>query len=135
MTHDAHSALWGKLIGLATNAAMTTAARLPAGPLYSDPEIMEVVAALIAEGTAVARADGANLPDDIEATWLNRLKGFPPGMYASMFHDIAKGGPLEVEGFSGHVVREGRRLGIPTPHHAALYAVLRPHRAGRPEAA
>jgi 2-dehydropantoate 2-reductase len=132
MTADARSALWSKLIGLAANAAMTTAARLPAGPLYSDPDIVEVVAALIAEATAVARADGASLPDDIDETWLARLKGFPPGMYASMYHDIARGGPLEVEGFSGHVVREGRRLGVPTPHHAALYAVLKPHRAGTP---
>jgi 2-dehydropantoate 2-reductase len=132
LTDDAHSALWGKLIGLAANSAMTTASRLPAGPLYSDPEILEVVAALIAEATAVARADGASLPSDIEATWLARLQSFPPGMYASMYHDIAKGGPLEVDGFSGHLVHEGKRLGVPTPHHAALYAVLKPHRAGRP---
>jgi 2-dehydropantoate 2-reductase len=132
LTEDAHSALWSKLIGLAANAAMTTAARLPAGPLYADPDILAVVAALIAEGAAVARADGAQLMADIEATWLARIQGFPPGMYASMYHDIAKGGPLEVDGFSGHIVREGRRLGVPTPHHAALYAVLKPHRAGTP---
>lgn len=132
MTDDARSAVWGKLIGLAANAAMTTAARLPAGPLYADPEILEVVAALIAEATAVARADGVALPDDVEETWLARLKGFPPGMYASMYHDIAKGGPLEVDGFSGHIVREGRRLGVSTPHHAALYAVLKPHGGGTP---
>jgi 2-dehydropantoate 2-reductase len=132
ITEDAHSALWSKLIGLAANSAMTTAARLPAGPLYSDPEILEVVAALIAEATAVARADGASLPPDIEATWLARLKSFPPGMYASMYQDIAKGGPLEVDGFSGHIVHEGKRLGVPTPHHATLYAVLKPYRAGHP---
>jgi 2-dehydropantoate 2-reductase len=81
------------------------------------------------------RADGATLPDDIEATWRARLQGFPPGMYASMYHDIARGAPLEVEGFSGHVVRESRRLGVPTPHHAALYAVLKPHRDGLPQVA
>lgn len=132
LTDDVRSALWNKLIGLAANAAMTSAARLPAGPLYGDPDVIEVVAALIGETTAVARAAGARLPADIEEIWLARLKGFPPGMYASMYHDIARGGPLEVDGFSGHVVREGRRLGVPTPHHAALYAVLKPHRAGLP---
>jgi ketopantoate reductase len=40
-----------------------------------------------------------------------------------------------VEGFSGHIVREGRRLGVPTPYQAALYAVLKPHRAGLPRLA
>ncbi len=133
MVDDIQSALWKKFIGLAANAALTSAARLPAGPLYSDPDVVEVAAALIAEGTAVARAAGARVPADIETVSVGRLKQFPPGMYASMYHDIAKGGPLEVDGLSGYIVREGRRLGVPTPHHAALYAVLKPHRAGTPK--
>lgn len=132
MTDDIQSSLWAKFIGLAANAALTSAARLPAGPLYSDPDVIEVAAALIAEGAAVARAAGVKVAADIEAVSVGRLKQFPPGMYASMYHDIAKGGPLEVDGLSGYIVREGRRLGVPTPHHAALYAVLKPHRAGTP---
>ena len=132
-TDDIQSSLWSKFIGLAANAALTSAARLPAGPLYSDPDVIEAAAALIAEGTAVARAAGVRVPADIEAVSVQRLKQFPPGMYASMYHDIAKGGPLEVDGLSGYIVREGRRLGVPTPHHAALYAVLKPHRAGTPK--
>ena len=70
---------------------------------------------------------------EIAETSAARLKEFPPGMYASMYHDYAKGGPIEIEGMSGYLVREGRRLGIPTPHHAAIYAVLKPHRAGLPK--
>jgi 2-dehydropantoate 2-reductase len=58
--------------------------------------------------------------------------GRPSRFGVSKRHDIAKGGPIEIEGLSGHIVREGRRLGVPTPHHAALYAVLKPHRAGTP---
>lgn len=135
MTDDIQSALWTKFIGLAANAALTSAARLPAGPLYSDPDVIEVAAGLIAEGTEVARAAGAKVPDDIGEVSVGRLKQFPPGMYASMYHDIAKGGPLEVDGLSGYIVREGRRLGVPTPYHAALYAVLKPHRAGTPKVA
>lgn len=132
MTDDIQTALWTKFIGLAANAALTSAARLPAGPLYSDPDVVEAAAALIAEGTAVARAAGAKVAADIESVSVGRLKQFPPGMYASMYFDIAKGGPLEVDGLSGYIVREGRRLGVPTPYHAALYAVLKPHRAGTP---
>jgi 2-dehydropantoate 2-reductase len=132
LTDDVRGALWNKLIGLSANAALTAAARLPAGPLYSDPDVLAVAAALIAETTAVARAQGVTLPGDIEDVWLSRIKGFPSGMYASMYHDIAKGGPLEIDGLSGHIIREGKRLGVPTPHHAALYAVLKPHRGGLP---
>jgi 2-dehydropantoate 2-reductase len=134
MTEDVRSALWNKMVGLSANAALTTASRLPAGPLYIDPDVVEVATALVAETTAVARALGVALPDDVEQSWVARFKGFPAGMYASMYHDIAKGGPIEIEGLSGHIVREGRRLGVPTPHHAALYAVLKPHRGGTPVA-
>jgi 2-dehydropantoate 2-reductase len=133
MVDDVMSSLWRKFIGLVTNAALTTAARLPAGPLYSDPDVLAVAKALTDEATAVARASGAKLPPDIAETSLARLSQFPPGMYASMYHDYAKGGPIEIEGMSGYVVREGRRLGIPTPHHAAIYAVLKPHRNGTPK--
>jgi 2-dehydropantoate 2-reductase len=132
MTGDVRTVLWNKMIGLSTNAALTTAARLPAGPLYADPDVLAVAAALIGEATAVARALGIAVANDIENAALRQLKGFPPGMYASMYHDIAKGAPLEVDGLSGHIVREGKRLGVPTPHHAALYAVLKPYRHGAP---
>jgi 2-dehydropantoate 2-reductase len=132
VSEDVRAVLWTKLIGLAANAGLTTAARLPAGPLYSDPDVLAVAAALIGETAAVARASGVRLAPDVEAKCLALLKSFPPGMYASMYHDIARGGPLEVEGFSGHILREAKRLGVPTPHHAALYAVLKPHAAGRP---
>lgn len=132
VVEDISGALWNKLIGLASNAALTSASRLPAGPLYTDPDVVEVARALVGEAAAVARAQGVALPADIVDTWVGRFKGFPAGMYASMYHDIAKGGRLEVDGLSGHIVREGRRLGVPTPHHAALYAVLKPHRDGLP---
>jgi 2-dehydropantoate 2-reductase len=133
VAEDVRIALWDKMVGLSTNAALTTAARLPAGPLYVEADVVAVAAAMVAEGVAVARALGVALPDNTVETWVNRYKGFPAGMYASMYHDIAKGGLLEVDGLSGHIVREGRRLGVPTPHHAALYAVLKPHAGGMPK--
>jgi 2-dehydropantoate 2-reductase len=132
MVDDVMSSLWRKFIGLATNAALTTAARLPAGPLYSDPDVMTVARALTQEAADVARAAGAKVPADIVETSMTNLPKFPAGMYASMYHDYARGGPIEIEGMSGYIVREGRRLGVPTPHHATIYALLKPHRAGTP---
>jgi 2-dehydropantoate 2-reductase len=132
MVDDVMSSLWEKFIGLSTNAALTTAARLPAGLLYGDPDVMEVARALMQEAAAVARAAGARLPGDIVERHMTILLRLPAGMYASMYHDYAKGGPIEIEGMSGYIVREGRRFGVPTPHHATIYALLKPHRAGTP---
>ena len=132
MVDDVMSSLWEKFIGLSTNAALTTAARLPAGPLYGDPDVVEVARALMQEAAAVGRAAGARLPDDIVERSMTNLPRLPAGMYASMYHDYAKCGPIEIEGMSGYIVREGRRIGVPTPRHATIYALLKPHRAGTP---
>ncbi len=93
------------MIGLAANAALTSAARLPAGPLYSDPDVLAVAAALVGEAAAVARALGVAMADDVEEAALRQLREFPAGMYASMYHDLVRGAPLEVDGLSGHIVR------------------------------
>lgn len=135
LSDDVRAVLWSKLVGLSTFSALTSAARRPLSELYADPESLEVVAALIAEAAAVARAQGVQVSATLEQEWLERFKGFPPGMYASMYHDLVKGSPIEVEGLSGYVVHEGKRHGIATPHHAALYAVLKPYRNGTPVAA
>jgi 2-dehydropantoate 2-reductase len=54
------------------------------------------------------------------------LESFEPGATSSMQRDVANGKPFELEAFSGTVLRHGRQLGVPTPIHAALYALLRP---------
>ena len=55
-------------------------------------------------------------------------------MYASMFHDLARGRRLELDSFSGLVVRLGRKHGIPTPVHEMAYACLLPYLNGTPAA-
>jgi hypothetical protein len=70
------------------------------------------------------------LPDDIVEWQLANHRKFPAAMYASMYHDLARGKRLELEGLSGLIVRKGRELGVPTPFHALAYACLKPYVAG-----
>ena len=57
-------------------------------------------------------------------------KQAPPAMMASMAHDLIRGGRIELPWLSGKVVSLGRELGVPTPVHAVLHAVLKPHSNG-----
>jgi 2-dehydropantoate 2-reductase len=57
-------------------------------------------------------------------------KGFPPDMMASMAHDLIRGSRIELPWLSGKVVALGRELGVPTPVHSTLYAVLKPFAGG-----
>ena len=127
---DIRAAQWKKFVGLSTNAALTSVVRKPAGVVYHDADILALGRAGFAEATAVAKAIGIDLPEDFVEQNVVKHQGFPPDMYASMYHDLARGRRLEVESLSGLIVRKGRELGIPTPFHAFAYACLKPHMDG-----
>jgi 2-dehydropantoate 2-reductase len=129
---DIRSAQWAKFVGLATNAALTCLFRQPAGYLYHDPEIIPMALRAFGEVAAVAQAEGVELPTDIVARTMSLHQSFPDTMYASMYHDLAKGRPLELDSFSGHVVRRGRALGVATPLHEMAWLALRPYLHGSP---
>ncbi len=124
--------LWMKFILLATNAALTAATRQPIGVLREDPDIAPLFARASAEVAAVGRARGIRLPQDVEERIANANRSAPPAMMASMAHDLIRGNRIELPWLSGKVVALGRELGVPTPVHEVLHAVLKPHTDGRP---
>jgi len=127
---DIRTALWHKFVGLTVNAAMTCLVRQPAGICYHDPDLVALARALFHESAAVAQAAGIKLPADIAERHLESHRNFPPDMYASMYHDLARGRRLELDSLSGLIVRKGNELGVPTPAHAIAYACLKPYRDG-----
>jgi 2-dehydropantoate 2-reductase len=126
------AAQWAKFVGLATNAALTSLFRLPAGFVYHDPDTVLMAARAFGEVAAVARAEGVELPSDIVDRTLALHRSFPKTMYASMYHDLAKGRPLELDSFSGHIVRRGRVLGVATQVHEMAWLALKPYLHGTP---
>ncbi len=124
--------LWMKFILLATNAALTAATRTPLGALRDDPEIAPLFGRAAAEVAAVGRARGIKLPDDAADKVVGFTRNAPPMMMASMAHDLIRGNRIELPWLSGKVVALGKALGVPTPVHEVLYAVLKPFVDGRP---
>jgi 2-dehydropantoate 2-reductase len=124
--------LWMKFILLATNASITAATRLPIGKLRDDPDLRGMFMEAFMEVIEVGRAKGISLPADA----LNRIMDFighaPPAMKASMALDLERGNRLELPWLGGKVVELGRELGIPTPTHSTLYALLKPYIMGTP---
>jgi 2-dehydropantoate 2-reductase len=129
---DVRAAQWAKFVGLSTNAALTSLFRLPAGYIYHDPEIIPMATRAFGEVAAVAKAEDIELPADIVSRTLALHQSFPKTMYASMYHDLAKGRPLELDSFSGHIVRLGRALGVATPVHEMAWLALKPYLHGTP---
>jgi 2-dehydropantoate 2-reductase len=133
ITTDIRTELWKKFVLLATNAALTSLARSPAGRVYSDPDMLSVARAAISEAVAVARAEGVVLPADTIDAALQKARNFPHGMYASMYHDLVAGRRIEIDRFSGEIVRLAERHRIDTPVHRLAYACLKIQAPSDPE--
>ncbi|HEX3996771.1 MAG TPA: 2-dehydropantoate 2-reductase [Acetobacteraceae bacterium] len=130
LSEQIRTELWLKFIVLATNSAITAATRLPFGKLRGDADVMALFQAATKEVVAVGRAAGVPLPEDAAQRNMSFLAGAPAAMMASMAHDLIKGGRIELPWLSGKVVAMGRELGVPTPVHEVLYAVLKPYVEG-----
>ncbi len=123
--------LWVKFTFLAALAGLTAATRKPIGPLLRDPDTRALFHELMKEIVAVGRAKGVALAQDLADERLAfAVKTLPEHMKASMAHDLERGNRLELDWLNGKVVELGRKLGVPTPANAAVYAVLKPYRMG-----
>jgi 2-dehydropantoate 2-reductase len=123
--------LWMKFILLASNSGMMALSRQPIGKLRDDPDMRPIFLAAYQEVVDVGRAKGVALPGDavekvIEATWHQ-----PPAMKASMALDLDRGNRLELPWLAGKVAELGRELGVPTPTHSMMYAMLKPYVMGK----
>jgi 2-dehydropantoate 2-reductase len=127
---DARVPLWEKFIYLAPFAAFTGASRQPIGGIWKFPQVRETFYDGCREVERVARAEGVN----VAADRISRIEGYmatlPPSTRSSLLIDLQQGKRIEVEALQGAVVRRGKKTGVPTPIHAALYAALKPYENG-----
>lgn len=123
--------LWMKFILLASNAGMMALARQPIGALRDDPDLRPIFTSAYREAIAVGRARGIALPADALERIVELTKHFPPDMKASMALDLDRGNRLELPWLSGKVAELGRQLGVPTPTHGMMYAMLKPYVMGK----
>ena len=123
--------LWMKFVLLATNASITALARQPIGQLRDDPDIRKVFIAAHQEVIDVARARGVTLPANALDGILEFNSHAPPTMKASMALDLERGNRLELPWLGGKVAELGRQLGVATPTHSVMYAMLKPYVMGK----
>ena len=124
--------LWMKFILLASNAGMMAATRQPIGKLRDDPDLRPIFVAAYREVVDVGRARGVALPADAVDQIVGLTSHMPPAMKASMALDLDRGNRLELPWLGGKVVELGRQLGVPTPTHGMMYAMLKPYIMGAP---
>jgi len=124
--------LWMKFILLASNASIMALARQPIGKVRDDPEMRPIFTAAYQETFDVGRARGVALPANAVESILDNTYRFPPDMKPSMALDLDRGNRLELPWLGGKVVELGKKVGVPTPTHSLMYAMLKPYAMGKP---
>ena len=119
--------IWTKFVRLSVFSGMTAVTRGPIGVIVNDPELLEMLKAAVRETLAVAHAKGVKVASSIDEDVAAAYKALPPQAKASMLEDLERGRRIELPWLSGAVARIGREAGVPTPIHAFINAVLKPH--------
>src|SRR3954447_13229489 len=104
--------MWGKLVRLNALALTTSATDRLLGFIRTDPEWRATLEACVAEASAVARAEGADVPAD---TVMAELDDAHETLGSSMQRDIAAGREPELDAIPGSVLRAAARHGIDCP--------------------
>ncbi|WP_407157851.1 2-dehydropantoate 2-reductase [Bradyrhizobium sp. STM 3557] len=121
---DFKTLVWRKLL-LNAMANPITALTLQRQAVFRREDIKALCLDILREAAAVARADGAQFPDDEPERLLATLLTYPPDAGTSMYFDRINGRPLEIEALTGAVVAAGERHGVATPINRVLLALGR----------
>ena len=123
---DARPSQWRKVIFNAATNPMGALTGLTHGRLCERPDLRAVVSGLVDEGKAVAAAQGIELDADPEALIDHAARpDVAYGHKASMLQDVEARRATEVDYLNGGIARFGRELGVPTPLHDTITALIK----------
>ncbi|BCM16388.1 2-dehydropantoate 2-reductase [Mesorhizobium sp. J8] len=144
---DMKAVQWGKLL-MNLNNALVALSDLPLARQLADrswrvilaAEIEEALAAMKAAGITPARITGLppallpkvlRLPDWLFGLLARRMLAIDPRARSSMWDDLKRGRPTEIEELQGAVIRLARQTGTPTPVNDRVAALVRQAEAAK----
>lgn len=127
---DIRVEVWRKFVFLASMAGLTAASRASIGEIRENPAMKAVFVRAMEEALSVAKAKGLSMPPDVIDGHLAFFDNAPYEARSSMAQDLTDRRRLENEWLSGAVVRIGSDVGVDTPIHQAIHAILAPFSEG-----
>ncbi len=123
---DARPAQWRKVIFNASTNPVGALTGLTHGRVCERPDLRAFVSALVAEGKAVAAAQGITLDADPEDLIDHAARpDVAYGHKASMLQDVEARRQTEIDYLNGGIARFGREHGVPTPLNDAVTALIK----------
>jgi 2-dehydropantoate 2-reductase len=122
---DLDALVWGKLAINAAINPLSALLRVPNGELLERPTARELMAAAAWETAHVAAAQGIRLPFDDPAAAAEAVAERTAANRSSMFQDIRRGAPTEIDAINGAIVRAGERFLVATPTNRVLWQLVK----------
>jgi 2-dehydropantoate 2-reductase len=115
LSPDIVAFMWRKWMMLAALASITCLLRGTIGEVAATPEGLKTAHAIIDECAAIASAEGYLMPLDYLEETHQRLTKQGSDLTASMYRDLQKGAPVEVDQIIGDLLRRGDLHGVDAP--------------------
>ena len=124
IVNDAESLIWGKLVINAAINPLTALLRVSNGELLSRPKARKMMGALARETAEVAEAEHVHLPFSNPVSAVEDVARKTAGNHSSMFQDVSRGAPTEIDAICGAVTRRAELHGISTPYNRACWQLV-----------
>lgn len=124
-TGDILSEQWRKYATVGSMNIMCCLWDGPVGKAREDPGHEAVLRGTLDEIRAVAEAQGASLPGEMEEEIVARFEASPPDTITSLYRDLSAGKPperTELRWLIGRVVEMACAAGVSVPHHEEALA-------------
>ena len=125
VVNDANALIWGKLVINAAINPLTALLRVPNGELLYRPAAHRMMGILAQEAAAVAMAQGIHLPFEDPARAAEDVARKTASNHSSMFQDIRRGAPTEIDAICGAITKTGEKLGVATPVNRVCWHLTR----------
>jgi 2-dehydropantoate 2-reductase len=121
---DIQKDLWIKLSWNTAFNQVCTIGRATVGSILDSEVMQKLLRDTMREVFAVAAKYGVSLSEEVIDKSLHLSSEELRSVKPSMLQDFERGRRLEHETFSGFIVREGKKFGLPTPVNTILYEFL-----------
>lgn len=119
------SLIWSKLAINAAINPLTALLAAPNGDLLERPSANELLTGLASEVQAVAEAKGISLIFEDAVAAAAGVAERTSSNHSSMYQDIQRGAPTEIDAICGAIVKAGREVGVATPNNYAVWQLVR----------
>ena len=121
---DILAQVWNKLLVNVGINALTAIHNCENGALLENGEALTLLRAAVLEAASVAQAKGIGIAPDPVARTIAVCQATAAN-FSSMLQDVRSNRQTEIEAINGAVLAEARRLGIPAPVNAQLFAAVK----------